>query len=105
MMQGSKQTEKKRRKRSTSFITNFLIIAAAAVLLANFFSVYSKIGEKKQRYRELEKIYEQALELNAEYQYLLDEDNQLEYIERIAREKYGYIAPGERAFYDSSYGK
>ena len=105
MMQQGNKAETKEKKRSISYFAVFVIAVAMIVMIANFISVYSKIGEKQQIYRELEMKYEEASKLNAEYQYLLDEDNQLEYIERIAREKYGYIAPGERAFFDSSYGK
>lgn len=94
-----------KKKRSTSRLANILIIVAAIVLLANFFSLYGQIKEKKEKYSALEQMYNEELVIKSEYEYLLDDNNKLEYIERIAREKYGYVAPGERAFYDSSYGK
>lgn len=98
------QAENKK-KRSTSRLANALMIVAAIVLLANFFSLYGQIKEKNAKYAALEQMYQEELLIKSEYEYLLDDKNRLEYIERIAREKYGYVAPGERAFYDSSYGK
>lgn len=95
----------KKQSRSTSYLVNFLLFVLVAVMLFNCFSMFRKINDKKKKLNELQAEYEQALILKSEYEYLLNEDNQLEYIERIAREKYGYVAPGERAFYDSSLGK
>lgn len=100
-----KVAKPKNKERATSYVVNFLFVAAAVVLLANCISLFSQVKEKQDKYRNLEELYQEELVLKSEYEYLLDENNQLEYIERIARERYGYVAPGERAFYDSSYGK
>lgn len=100
----NKKTEEKP-KRATSYFVNFLLVLLVVIMLANCFSVFGKINEKNKKYDELKEQYEQALIKKGELEYLLSEENQLEYIERIAREKYGYVAPGERAFYDSSLGK
>lgn len=102
-----KKVEKESRKsgRTTSYFINFLLIAVVLILLFNCFSIFRKMSIKKSKFNELKAQYEQALIQKNEYEYLLDEDNQLEYIERIAREKYGYVSPYERAFYDSSLGK
>ncbi len=97
--------EKTKGKRRTSILGVILVVFTSAVLIANFFSIYSDIREKDEKYAVLEEMYQEELLIKSEYEYLLDDDNRLEYIERIAREKYGYVAPGERAFYDSSYGK
>lgn len=105
-MSDSENIKKKRKKkRATSRFVNALMIVAAIVLLANFFSLCGQLKEKKEKYDVLEQMYQEELLIKNEYEYLLDDKNRLEYIERIAREKYGYVAPGERAFYDSSYGK
>lgn len=101
----TKRSEDKKPNRSTSYFVNFLLFVLVAVMLFNCLSMFKKISDKKKKYNELKSQYDQALILKNEYEYLLNEDNQLEYIERIAREKYGYVAPGERAFYDSSLGK
>ncbi len=92
------------KKQSGSFLLMIVFISFLIVLAANCFSLYSRVQEKKEKYAALERLYQEELVLEQEYNYLLDDANRLEYIERIAREKYGYIAPGERAFYDSSYG-
>ncbi len=105
MSERTKSEKSTGKKRSTSRIANALIIIAAIVLLANFLSLCNQLREKKNKYNALEQMYQEELLIKSEYEYLLDDENRLEYIERIAREKYGYVAPGERAFYDSSYGK
>lgn len=104
-MYKDKKAKHQGKERSTSYLVNFLFFVAIVVLLANCISMFSKVREKQEKYENLEGLYQEELVLKSEYEYLLDEDNQLEYIERIARERYGYVAPGERAFYDSSYGK
>ena len=42
---------------------------------------------------------------SAEIQEILDEENHDEYFEKIAREEYGYCKPGEKVYYNSSYGE
>ena len=97
--------QKGEKKQTFSIITTLVFLTAVVVLCVNFFSLCSQINEKKEKYAALERLYEEELVIEQEYNYYLDKENRLEYIERIAREKYGYIAPGERAFFDSSYGK
>ena len=41
---------------------------------------------------------------NEELKRFLEDKNHDEYYEKIAREQYGYAKPGERVFYDSSFG-
>ena len=41
---------------------------------------------------------------NEELERFLEDKNHDEYYEKIAREQYGYARPGERVFYDSSFG-
>ena len=36
---------------------------------------------------------------------ILDEEDHDEYFEKIAREKYGYCKPGEKVYYNSSFGE
>lgn len=99
------KSAKKTSKTRTSKIMSLVIIVMALITVVDALVWVGKVNDKKKKYDELDKQYKQELAKKAEYEYLLSEDNQLEYIERIAREKYGYVAPGERAFYDSSIGK
>lgn len=92
-------------RRGISIIFLVAVTFFSALLIANMLTIAAEIKEKNEKYAALEEMYEEELLIKSEYEYLLDDENRLEYIERIAREKYGYVAPGERAFYDSSYGK
>lgn len=96
---------KEKKKRSTSIIGVIIFVGLSAFLVRNLFILAGDIKDKNEKYAALNEMYQEELLLKDEYEYLLDDENRLEYIERIAREKYGYVAPGERAFYDSSYGK
>ncbi len=60
------------------------------------------ICQKKEEQAQLQaQVEEQALR-NAETKALLESDNSDEYVARIAREKLGYVSPGERVFVDIS---
>ena len=57
--------------------------------------------------KEIEELSGQVEEMQSENQEMerfLDDENHDEYYEKIAREDYGYAKPGERVFYDSSFG-
>ena len=57
---------------------------------------------KKEEQAQLQaQVEEQALR-NAETKALVESDNSDEYVARIAREKLGYVSPGERVFVDIS---
>ena len=48
--------------------------------------------------------YAELRKENEELQRFLEDENHDEYYEKIAREEYNYAKPGERVFYDSSFG-
>lgn len=92
-------------KRKYSVVLVVFLLLVAAILSINIFRIGDRTTEKNERIAELiAEIENEQLAID-ELNDLLESGNELEYIERIAREKYGYVAPGERAFYDSSAGK
>ena len=94
--------EKNMRLRSRFFVIVLVVIIVIGSV--NLVRQISKLSDKKKEIEVLNsEITEQEKQI-AEDEYLLDEENELEYIERVAREKYGYAAPGERAFYVSDGG-
>ncbi len=63
-------------------------------------SLQLQIAEEEQALLQAQ-IEEQELR-NAEIKALLESENSDDYVARIAREKLGYISPGERVFVDIS---
>ena len=58
--------------------------------------------EKKEEQALLQAQIEEQELRNAEIKALLESENSDDYVARIAREKLGYISPGERVFVDIS---
>ena len=46
--------------------------------------------------------YNQQLDENADLEAYIESGDEADYIERIAREQYGYAKPEERVYYDSA---
>ena len=90
----------KNRKRSV--ILTVLFCALVCYFLATFFSLQTKVRAQEREVAQLQKTYQQQIDDNNELQRLIEEGNESEYIEKIAREQYGYAKPDERVYYDSS---
>lgn len=97
--------EKKTRRRRTTFLSKIMklaFIVFTIYALATLVSVQLTNSQKKQQLAELEIKGQELEEENSEYQDIIDNENEKEYLERIAREKYGYGYPNEIKFYDTS---
>lgn len=84
------------------------LAAKAALLLVSVWAAFTivslqlKIMAKESEMSELQQqIDAQKLE-NRQIQDVLDSGDDAEYIARIAREKLGYISPGQKVFVDIS---
>jgi cell division protein FtsB len=94
---------KQGKKNKTSFI--FII---GMLLLLGFFMINIVSNSI-----EIKKINDIKQEKNNEYNSIIDENDRLqgildgdrkEYMERIARDQFGYAGPGEKIFYDITPG-
>ena len=65
-------------------------------------SLQLQIAEKKEEQALLQAQIEEQELRNAEIKALLESENSDDCVARIAREKLGYISPGERVFVDIS---
>ncbi len=93
-----------KRKQTRSFILTLGII-----LLVGYFviTIVGNVLSYKERQGELEQknsAYETQIEENERLQEILDSEDKGDYIEKIAREKLGFIMPGEKVFYDVTPG-
>ena len=96
----NKRTKKK--KRTISTLTPIIIGLSFVVLISIAISIYfnqeEKIDQLNKIHGELDKEKEEALGQQEEMEHLLEDWDSQEYIERIAREKFGLVKPGEILF-------
>lgn len=93
---------KKMKNRKHSIILAVLFCALVCYFVATLISLQLQVHAQENDVEELKSEYQQQLDENAELQRLIDEGNESDYIEKIAREQYGYAKPDERVYYDSS---
>lgn len=95
-------TVKRMKNRKHSIILAVLFCALVCYFVATLISLQSQVRAQEKNVDDLKAQYQQQLDDNSELQRLIEEGNESEYIEKIAREQYGYAKPDERVYYDSS---
>lgn len=101
-MQKKKSSRRKKAPRRTSVllaIPFIAIVAASVTVFVNQQIDINKLNQEKAAVSAKLKIQESN---NNALNRILESGNQDEYIERIARERYGYVKPEERVYYDVS---
>ncbi len=93
---------KKMKNRKHSIILAVLFCALVCYFVATLISLQMQVRAQEDNVESLKAQYQQQLDDNSELQQLIEEGNESEYIEKIAREQYGYAKPDERVYYDSS---
>ena len=96
---------KKKTMRKTHLLWILVAVMGFMVLFGKISSNFIKLNEIN---KEIDAISQSITELDkesAEIQEILNEENHDEYFEKIAREEYGYCKPGEKVYYNSSYGE
>lgn len=92
----------KKKKRTIRTLTPIIIGLSFVVLISIAISIYfnqeEKIDQLNKINGELDKEKEEALGQKEEMEHLLEDWDSQEYIERIAREKFGLVKPGEILF-------
>ncbi len=90
------------KKERRSFIVVFFAIVLSACFAISLFSIIKDINDVK---KEIAAVDEVKAEQEAENEALRDKINdgdKDEYVEEIARDKLGYVMPGERVYQDIS---
>ncbi len=93
---------KKIKTRKHSVILAVLFCALVCYFVATLISLQMQVHAQQNNLDNLKVQHQQQLDENAELGKLIEEGNESEYIEKIAREQYGYAKPDERVYYDSS---
>lgn len=95
-------TVKKQHNRKHSIILAVLFCALVCYFVATLISLQAKVKAEENNVEELKQAYQQQIDDNAEIQMIIDSGNEDSYIEKVAREQYGYAMPEERVYYDST---
>ena len=91
-----------RRKKRVGLATKIFVAIFAVYAAFTLVSLQIQISAKREEQAALQaQIEEQSLR-NAEIEALLNSEDNDEYVARIARDKLGYVSPGERVFVDIS---
>ena len=96
---------KKKKFRKVHLLWIVLAVMGFMVLFGKISTNYIKLGQLN---KEIEKVNQEITQLDAEsaeIKEILDEEDHDDYFEKIAREKYGYCKPGEKVYYNSSFGE
>lgn len=95
-------TVTKKKNRKHSIILAVLFGALVCYFVATLISLQSKVRAEEREVADLKNSYQQQLDENSELQMIIDSGDESAYIEKIAREQYGYAMPEERVYYDST---
>lgn len=97
------KTNKKReprKKQKFSFILSICLLLLAGYFVISLINIHVQINDRKEEAKELNARYEEQVAENAQLQDVIDGGDRDNYIERVAREKLGYVLPGERVYYN-----
>lgn len=93
---------KKIKNRKHSIILAVLFCALVCYFVATLISLQMQVHAQESIVEDLKSQHQQQVDENNELKQLIAEGNESDYIEKIAREQYGYAKPDERVYYDSS---
>ena len=96
---------KAKKQRSVSFILIVVIVAFVVYFAVSLVSSAKEIQSKQAEVDELQAQCNEQLAENEELQDVIDSGDKDEYIQQVARVKYGYIMPGDRVYQDIASGE
>ena len=96
---------KTKKRPKTSFFLVLAGILIAGSLIISIIGTRIEIRERKQVLKETEQKLEEKENQNERLQAILKAEDKRNYIEQVARDKLGYVMPGEKVFYDITPGE
>ncbi len=97
-------TKAPKRKQTRSFILTLALVLLVGYFVITIIGLQLSIKERQDVLEQKNAAYEQQLEQNERLQSIVESEDKSEYMEQIAREKLGFIMPGEKVFYDVTPG-
>ncbi len=92
----------KKPKKKTPLILKILAGAFAIYAVVTLVNLQIHINDKKEEIAGLDEEISEKSTINEELRDFLESGASDEYIADVAREKLGYVSPGERVFVDTS---
>lgn len=102
MKMANKKAPKK--KQSRSFILTLGLVLLVGYFVITIIGLQLSIKDRQGVLEQMQSAYEQQLEQNDRLQAIVDSEDKSDYMEQIAREKLGFVMPGEKVFYDVTPG-
>lgn len=96
---------KKKAFRKVHVLWGVLIVCAVVFVFGRLALNFAELDEIKDEIAKVNLEITQLDKESAEIQAILDDETHDEYFEKIAREEYGYCKPGEKVYYNSSFGE
>lgn len=100
VMANAKRKTQKRKKQKHSFILTLALLLAVGYFVISFVSTRLEIREKEKEAAAVQAQYEEQCAENERLHNVIDGGDESEYMERVAREKLGYVMPDEKVYYD-----
>ena len=100
----AKAAQKNRRTRKKSFILTLGLVLLMGYFVITFLSLQLSIKERSSVLEQKNVAYQQQVAENERLKSVVESEDKSEYIEQVAREKLGYVMPGEKVFYDVTPG-
>ena len=100
----AKAAQKNRRTRKKSFILTLGLVLLIGYFVITFLSLQLSIKERSSVLEQKNVAYQQQVAENERLKSVVESEDKSEYIEQVAREKLGYVMPGEKVFYDVTPG-
>ena len=87
-----------------SFILTLALVLLIGYFIITIVGLQLDISERRAELDQKTAAYEQQLADNDRLQSIISNEDKSEYIEQVAREKLGYVMPGEKVFCDVTPG-
>lgn len=100
----AKAAQKNRRTRKKSFILTLGLFLLIGYFVITILSLQLSIKERSSVLEQKNVAYQQQVAENERLKSIVESEDKSEYIEQVAREKLGYVMPGEKVFYDVTPG-
>ena len=97
-------TKAPKRKQTRSFVLTLGLVLLVGYFVITIIGLQLSIKERQDVLEQKNAAYEQQLEQNDRLQSIVDSEDKSDYMEQIAREKLGFVMPGEKVFYDVTPG-
>lgn len=99
------KADKKRSIKKYHIVLIFVLVVFSTFVISKCVSNYARAAEYNRQASEIEASASAVSEESAEISETLKSENHQAYFEKIAREEYGYCKPGEKVYYNSSFGE